>query len=357
MAGSRPHHEPVSTHVVRAIARRHLPKGITLVNSRGTPHRVWARPARSRPGALLGACLAAVALVTVLLPTTAIGTAGTAASGVAAARAADPAKDRPTLPARCRADSDQHLSKPGPCYVTRFDRTRPTVMLWGDSHAYHHIPAVRAAVRGQNVNLVLFIAGACPPMVRLADQQDTCSSINRQALEFVTRLHDNGRRLTVLLGAYWHWYLSTLEKIDAGAEPEADEAYIFEQSREFRGGVPRMFRTLGRMRVDADVLGPVPTVPDGVAPCFQGEDPYACPILRGQALPDEGSTREYVATQMAALHGRPRLINLKPRICDSTFCYGRRDDVYTWYDGIHLSATFSRSTTPAFRGIVRDLKR
>lgn len=118
-----------------------------------------------------------------------------------------------------------------------------------------------------------------------------------------------------------------------------------------------MFRTLGRMGVDADVLGPVPTVPDGVAPCLLGENPYACPIPRGQALSDERETREYVETQMSALRGRPRLINLKPRICDSAFCYGLRDDVYTWYDGIHLSATFSRSTTSAFRGVVRDLKR
>jgi hypothetical protein len=327
------------------------------VSFQTTRGRAWPRPARSRPGALLGVSLAAVALVTVLLPTTAVGSAGTATSGVVAARAADPTQDRPTLPARCRADSQQHLSKPAPCYVTRFDRTRPTVLLWGDSHAYHHIPAIRAAVRGQNVNFLVFIAGACPPMVRIADQQDTCSVINRQALEFVTRLHDNGRRLTVLLGSYWHWYLSTLERIDAGDEPEADEAYIFEQSREFRRGVPRLFRTLGRMRVDTDVIGPVPTVPDAVAPCLQGQEPYACPILRGQALPDERETREYVETQLAALHGRPRLINLKPRICDSTFCYGLHDDVYTWYDGIHLSATFSRSTTSAFRGVVRDLKR
>ncbi|MDO9497289.1 MAG: SGNH hydrolase domain-containing protein [Nocardioides sp.] len=317
------------------------------MSSRGTPHR---------PGALLGACLAVGALLTVLLPTTAVGTAG-AASGVVAARAADPAKDRPTLPARCRADSDQHLSKPGPCYVTRFDRTRPTVMLWGDSHAYHHIPAVRAAVRGQNVNFLVFIAGACPPMVRIANQQDTCSVINRQALEFVTRLQRNDRPLTVLLGSYWHWYLSTLERIDAGDQPEADEAYIFEQSREFRRGVPRMFRTLGRMRVETDVLGPVPTVPDVVDSCPEGENPYACRIKRGQALPDEGKTRAYVVTQMKALHGRPRLINLKPRMCDKAYCYGRRDGVYTWYDGIHLSATFSRSTTSAFRGIVRDVKR
>lgn len=311
---------------------------------------------RRTPLALLGVSLAA-ALVAVLLPTTAVGSAGTAVTGIVAARVADPTQDRPTLPARCRADSQQHLSKPVPCYVTRFVRTRPTLMLWGDSHAYHHIPAVRAAVRGQNVNLVLFIAGACPPMVRLADLQDTCSSINRQALAFVKRLQKNDRKLTVLLGAYWHWYLSTLEKIDAGEEPDADEAYIFEQSREFRGGVPRMFRTLGRMGVDADVLGPVPTVPDGVGPCLQGESPYACPILRGQALPDEAATREYVQTQMESLQGRPRLINLKPRICDSAFCYGLQDDVYTWYDGIHLSATFSRSTTSAFRGVVRDLKR
>lgn len=313
-----------------------------------------------RSSAVLAAVLTALAVVAMLLvdgQTLAPRAAVPASSVAVLARAVTPTTDFPRLPRECVKPKDKIPQKPGRCDITDFQVQRPTIVLWGDSHAYHHIPAIRQAVRGQNVNFLVFIAGACPPMVRHTDEQDTCSTINRQALAFVTRLHDNGRQLTVLVGSYWHWYLSTLERIDAGEEPEADETYIFKQSRKFRLGVPRLFRTLGRMRVDTDVIGPTPTVPDVVDPCPEGQDPYACRIKRGRALPDERKTRAYVETQMKALRGRPRLINLKARICDSQYCYGRRDGVYTWYDAIHLSATFSRSTASYFRGIVRDVKR
>lgn len=313
-----------------------------------------------RSSAVLAAVLTALALVAVLmvdgraLASRAVAAASTDAG---AARTVLPEVDFPRLPKECAKREDKIPQKPGPCYLTDFQAQRPTIVLWGDSHAYHHIPAIRQAVRGQNVNFLVFIAGACPPMVRHTGEQDTCSTINRQALAFVTRLHENGRQVTVLLGAYWHWYLSTLERIDAGDEPEADEAYIFVQSRKFRQGVPRTFRTLGRLGVDVDVIGPTPTVPDVVDPCPQGEEPYACRIRRGRALPDERKTRAYVVSQMKALTGRPRLVNVKARICDARYCYGRRDGVYTWYDQVHLSATFSRTTTSYFRGVVRDVKR
>lgn len=313
-----------------------------------------------RSSALLAAVLTASALVAVLLvdgQALALRAAAPASADALAARAVSPDVDFPRLPRECVKPKDKIPQKPGPCYLTDFQVQRPTIVLWGDSHAYHHIPAIRQAVRGQDVNFLVFIAGACPPMVRHTDEQDTCSTINRQALAFVSRLHDHGRQVTVLLSAYWHWYLSTLERIDAGETPEADEKYIFVQSRKFRRGVPRAFRTLGRLGVEVDVIGPTPTVPDVVDPCSRGETPYACRITRGRALPDERRTRAYVVTQMRSLAGRPRLINLKARICDSRYCYGRRDGVYTWYDQVHLSASFSRTTTSYFRGVVRDVKR
>lgn len=319
--------------------------------------RLLPRPLRS--WAVLSAVLTTSALLAVLLVdarTLASRAAAGASSEAVPARAVAPSVDFPRLPRECVKPKDKIPQKPGPCYLTDFQVQRPTIVLWGDSHAYHHIPAIRQAVRGQNVNFLVFIAGACPPMVRHTDDQDTCSTINRQALAFVTRLHENGRKLTVLLSSYWHWYLSTLERIDAGEAPQEGETYIFKQSRKFRMGVPRTFRTLGRMRVDVDVIGPTPTVPDSVDPCPEGEAPYACRIKRGRALPDERRTRAYVETQMEALHGDPRLINLKARICDAKYCYGRRDGVYTWYDQVHLSATFSRGTTSYFRGVVRDLE-
>ena len=58
--------------------------------------------------------------------------------GAAASAAPDPGDDHFWLPKRCVGDEPGRYvpDVPGPCYLTPFKKHRPTVVLWGDSHAW-----------------------------------------------------------------------------------------------------------------------------------------------------------------------------------------------------------------------------
>ena len=58
---------------------------------------------------------------------------------------------------------------------------RPTVVVWGDSHAWHHLPGLRAEANAQQVNLVAFVMGACPPVVVPRDPAAECVCEEREA--------------------------------------------------------------------------------------------------------------------------------------------------------------------------------
>jgi peptidoglycan/LPS O-acetylase OafA/YrhL len=55
--------------------------------------------------------------------------------------------DVPEMPAECLRGDDVIPSRPGRCDLVPYEIGRPTVMLWGDSHAWMYIPALEAAAR------------------------------------------------------------------------------------------------------------------------------------------------------------------------------------------------------------------
>ena len=97
------------------------------------------------PSLRLALLAAVAALFTSLLalPGTASAALPVAAASVAAP---DPSDDHFWLPKRCIGQPGDYVpDKPGPCFLTKFKKNRPTVVLWGDSHAWQHLPAVDPA--------------------------------------------------------------------------------------------------------------------------------------------------------------------------------------------------------------------
>ncbi len=77
---------------------------------------------------------------------------------------ASPQNDFPRMPRSCVDPKDLIPQEPGMCKLNTYRQARPTVVLWGDSHAWQMIPALKGAIKGRNVNLVAFVMGGCPPM-------------------------------------------------------------------------------------------------------------------------------------------------------------------------------------------------
>ena len=90
----------------------------------------------------------------------------------------------------------------GTCYLTELqnagdfkscganiDAAKPTVMLWGDSHAAHLYPGFEK-VYANEINLVQRTASACPPILQMdKTSRPFCRDINEQTLGLMAKLH------------------------------------------------------------------------------------------------------------------------------------------------------------------------
>ena len=89
----------------------------------------------------------------------------------------------------------------------------------------------------------------------------------------------------MLLGTYWQRYLHAIR---AGH----DVRTTVEMAAYWKTAGPRLFRTLGKLRVGVDVNGQMPTVPLNAKDCFPGSYyAYSCDLARKQALRNEAATR------------------------------------------------------------------
>ncbi len=288
---------------------------------------------------LLGVLLAALLIATVLsLPS---GAHAAQARTTPAAAKADPVNDFPKMPRRCVDPKLLIPQKPGKCNLNKFQQGRPTIVLWGDSHAWQMIPALRSAAGKRNVNLVAFLMGSCPAMnpALTRDQRENgapaCLVSNDLALKYVTDLKQQKKRVHVLIGTYWQRYLHVL-RTGQGSKYEKQMAAFWKTAG------PRLFRTLGSLRVSVDVNGPMPAVPLNAKDCFTDEYyAYSCDLARKQALRNEKATKDWVKRHMRPLAGNPRLVDAN-RMCTKATCFAKPKGVYTFWDFQHISATMSR---------------
>jgi hypothetical protein len=270
--------------------------------------------------------------------------------------------DAPKLPPGCFGPA-RSGPDPFPCPLNPYKPRRPTIMLWGDSHAYMYIPALREAVRGENVNLVSFVAGSCPPVLRLRDRgPGLCRRSNYVALKTVQQLVREKKRFKVVLGSNWSGFRRAFRRVyleDAAGIPSGYDDYTKDMVRLAHEGTPALFDRLGRMGVDVDIIDQAATVPERRRSCAAGEDPYDCDLPRWRALPEERRTDAYLREQQAKIQvrGRSRIIDATPGYCTATVCRGKVGPVHTYFDDLHLSATRTRKLARYFKAAVRDLHR
>jgi hypothetical protein len=295
---------------------------------------------------LLGLLLAAV--LTLVLPGAPAGAEAGTATAPTQSRAVDPKGDYPHLPEEC-VGKDLIPLHPMKCNLTSFDRSRPTIVLWGDSHAWQVVPALLAQVEGRDVNVVAFLLGSCPAMhnnLTPAERRTApdCLKSNAKAFDYVKLLKSQKRDVRVVLGTYWQRYLQAIEHRRFGS-------YHGQMAAHFETGGPRLFRRLGRLRIGVDVVGQAVTVPSRARNCPLGNDPYACDLRRHRAIREETGTRRWVKGQMEALV-EPAYVDIN-RMCSSTTCYARGPGgIYTFFDVYHITASMSRLVSFVFQGTV-----
>jgi hypothetical protein len=266
---------------------------------------------------------------------------------------ADRGEGLPGMPQRC-------IGVPGKCELGRQYKGAPTLVLWGDSHAWQLIPAVRAAIGHQRINLVAFLFGGCPPLhpglstpeeVRAAT---SCRLSNHKALQFVINQTAKHRDIRVVLAGGWELYRYALDPDNPGVWQEHTAPSIAGAAKLMVHGTPRLFRTLGKKGVPADVVGQMPTVPVNAPDCPRRE-PYSCSLPRSAALPAARYIRRFVQDQHEQLRAPARLIDPTRYFCSPARCTGMVDGQSAYYDDTHISLYLSRRLAPYFESTVKRL--
>lgn len=300
---------------------------------------------RSLFSLLVTAVVSALLATLLVTSSTSAATALTPASGATAKK---PSQDFPHMPRRCATPREKIPSKPVVCGLNRFDSTRPSIVLWGDSHSWMFIPALREAVRGRNVNLVAVMMGSCPPMdnqVKATDSVPACFRSNALGIAVARKLQTGNQPYRIVLAGSWQRYVHARKVGDR-------ESYVGQMAIAMRKGTPRLARTLRTIGSKVDVIGQVATVPERHRSCPKGNDPYACQLPRKSSLPEAVATRDYVAQALRPiLRGRPT-IDVNAEICTAKVCKGIIDGTRTWFDDLHLSATKSTSLASYFTATV-----
>jgi hypothetical protein len=284
------------------------------------------------------------------------GSGPSARAATPAVHRGNPSDDHVTLPQRCDPNPAQMPTNPIACKINTYDKSRPTLLLWGDSHAWMYLPALKEAVKGKNVNLVAVVKGTCPPIQFPSTNAPTklsCYQFNKIGLDLVKERQKSGKGLRVVLGGSWQRYLEAL------AHPNRQDDYTIQYAKYFEKGTPRLLKTLGALHVKTDVIGQTgyPCAATNERPechtdqlpdCPLSNDPFACDLPRSAMLPDEGSTRTWVKKHMLVLTAGKRYISANDEFCSTTTCHGYQNNVYTFYDNDHLSQTFSKSLKGLF---------
>lgn len=255
-------------------------------------------------------------------------------AGAAQAKPA-PERDYPRMPRACASAKDKIPQKPVVCRLNQFNVTRPTVQLWGDSHAWMMIPALKKAAQNQKVNLIATMMGGCPPMdnqVAEGDQAPACYHGNRMALEFAEDTLNRGNGLSIVIGASWQRYRKALKT--------HDKTYTGQMARAMQSGTPRLARTLAGLGAEVDVIGQVATVPEKRKNCTKDNSPYACDVQRSKALPDASGTKSWVS-KMFRPAAPGQQLNVNNYFCSKSTCHGFFKKTYTWWDDLHISASMS----------------
>ena len=260
------------------------------------------------------------------------------------------------MPTACLADGEEIPGHAVKCDLVPFEKGRPTVVLWGDSHAWMFIPALEAAASNKDVNLVAFVMGSCPPFDPDGVTRTACTRNNRLALDFVTKHADNKQPTRVVLSASWGTYrgAATTNLLQERGFDQGHDDYVDLMSSLFKQGTPKLFKTLGALDADVDVVGPTAFLTRNAPLCKASAHPYSCDRPRYQAIPDEASTIDWIDQQMRDLPRSARYIDVTQALCDDTTCYAASDDgVVNYFDDNHLSAEFSSRLKKYFKPTLR----
>jgi peptidoglycan/LPS O-acetylase OafA/YrhL len=226
----------------------------------------------------------------------------------------------------CLVVDRDKLESPECVYGDRESDT--TVVLFGDSHAMHYFPALRAVARREGWRMVALTRAGCPIAdVRFARGCDTWRERSLQRIE-------RERPDMVITSHTTAGYLGVVE--DGVRLSREDSEPLYEE------GHVRTLRRLRRTTGPLVVMRDLPRAPEDVADCVSRH----ARELERCSFPAQRSGAGDFEVRAARRVAGTRIIDLLPLLCRGGRCAAVIGKALVYRDDNHFTATFARTLAP-----------
>lgn len=244
-------------------------------------------------------------------------------------------QDRPPFESDCHFPMTAEVRNLLGC---RSGESRPTVAIWGDSHALAWSPFAWSLAGHRGTSATLLSMDACPPLVGLSafradapTHMNNCARLNHLALKELPAFD------TVIVAARWLGYMAP------GASPPAAE---FDNA---------LSAALGRLDGVREVLVILPAfeLPETAPKCILTQRESRC----GQTREEAEAARAAAVRRLqaiAAKHRNVTLVDPLPYFCTED-CPVRKGDMALFWDDDHVSSSAARGFAAAFIAERREL--
>jgi peptidoglycan/LPS O-acetylase OafA/YrhL len=228
----------------------------------------------------------------------------------------------------------------GPCVFGDLS-AQTKVVLMGDSHAEHWLPAMERIGRERHWKVYAMVKPACPVAdmpeminARLKRDYSECTSWRRDKLRQILALRPD----IVVLSSYDHYIPADGEASSWNVTPASWEA-----------GLRRTYEILSRAGIKTIAMRDVPDA---------GFDAPACLSRRASGAPfqirdctyalSDGLRPSAIAAQRAAARGlrNVAIVNMNDRVCARSPCSVVQRGAVVFRDSDHLTTAFSRAEGP-----------
>ncbi|HXV05640.1 MAG TPA: acyltransferase family protein [Solirubrobacterales bacterium] len=213
-----------------------------------------------------------------------------------------------------------------------------TLVLFGDSHAMQHFPAIQAVAKRNRWRLVVLAKRECTPAearVRDAVEKREYSQCDVWRQHMLERIEASGGPVTVVLGS---------DTAYTAYGPHGEELSGRANAAALEAGYVATLKRLRRAGIGAVVVRDTPEAPGSVPSCVSEhmQDLGAC------AFPKEHRWNRSFDLRAARQVPETGLIDVTPEICSGRLCRAVIGSVLVYRDNAHLTATFSRTLSRWF---------
>lgn len=311
--------------------------------------RYIERPFRGARGLLSRTALfRAAAMASLLLIAAAV--AGYRGSGIDLARQREAGSARVLQHQHCMNREASRMLDGDFCVLGAEDGTRPSFLLWGDSHAGALAPAIEGLARRKGRAGLLIGQAGCLPLLDV-ERHDRRDLPCREFTEAAARiLEQNPEIRTVLLVARWAAYAGGARLEDpSGTAARIAREGPGDNARVLREGLERTLRFLAQQNREVVLVTEAPDVGWDVPTAM------ARSLAFGRSMPESPSLETHRARQKGIMdmlqdvsrRHSLRVVDLSPTLCPRGACLIERSGRSLYLDSNHLSTHGSAFVAPA----------